>query len=80
MILAIKLQEEKGTIVKIISVLYISLILAVNDDGFFLFYFLMMVLPLESKEDRQNCSVFIFLKRNILPVLMLLRDFERFEI
>lgn len=80
MILAIKLQEEKGTIVKIISVLYISLILAVNDDGFFLFYFLMMVLPLESKEDRQNCSVFIFLKRNILPVMMLLRDFERFEI
>lgn len=80
MILAIKLQEEKGTIVKIISVLYISLILAVNDDGFFLFYFLMMVLPLESKEDRQNCSVFIFLKRNILPVIMLLRDFERFEI
>lgn len=80
MILAIKLQEEKGTIVKIISVLYKSLILAVNDDGFFLFYFLMMVLPLESKEDRQNCSVFIFLKRNILPVMMLLRDFERFEI
>lgn len=80
MILAIKLQEEKGTIVKIISVLYISLILAVNDDGFFLFYFLMMVLPLESKEDRQNCSVFIFLKRNILPVMMLLRDFEKFEI
>lgn len=80
MILAIKLQEEKGTIVKIISVLYISLILAVNDDGFFLFYFLMIVLPLESKEDRQNCSVFIFLKRNILPVMMLLRDFEKFEI
>lgn len=75
MILAIKLQEEKGTIVKIISVIvrvfHFSCIwwwFCV----FFFFHFLMMALPLESKVDRQNCSDFIFLKRNILLVMMLL--------